>query len=169
MILNLSVKAHSFVYCSVYQGPNETTVYHNSGHGHFHQDIYIVEGKSYYTITDTNSLSGGESFTEISAKNKYDLTAYKDKYVITKTKDVGCSMMMFNPIPDTKKLNIEIIDKPQSMHVSAGEDRITIVCITGPITVKEKQLNSMQYAVIFPNTTHEVIIPENSICALVTG
>jgi hypothetical protein len=169
MILNHSVKAHSFIYCSVYQGPNETTIYHNSGNGHFHQDIYIAEGKSFYTITDTNSLKGGETFTEISAKNKYDLTEYKDKYVITQTKDIGCSMMMFNPIPDTKKLDIEIVDTPGSIYLSAGDERITIVCITGPITIKNKQLSSMQYSVIFPNTTQELIIPENSICAIVTG
>lgn len=167
MILNNSVNTNSFVYCSVYQSPNETTNYFNLGNGHFHQSIYIVEGEITYTFSDTQELSGSEQYTTLSAGQSLDLTPSKGKYVVTKTANVGASMIMFNPIPDTKTLSVEYVTGNKT--ITAGSERVTVVCVTGPVTIKDKTLNSGQYAVVFANTSAELVQSENTICALVAG
>ena len=86
---------------------------------------------------------------------------------ITKTADVGASMVMFNPIPESKHLDIEYTSENKT--ISAADSRVTVICITGPVTIKDKTLNSGQYAVVFANTSAELIQSDDTICALVTG
>jgi hypothetical protein len=78
-------------------------------------------------------------------------------------------MMMFNPIPHDRKLNVEIVKGPTTIEVVAGGDRTTVVCITGPVIIKGKRLESQQYATVFADTTASLEIPLNGICALVKG
>ena len=167
MILNNAINTNSFVYCSVYQSPNETTNYFNSGNGHFHESIYIIEGEISYAFADTQTLTGSETFSQLAKGQTIDLAASKGKYVITKTADVGASMVMFNPIPESKHLGIEYTS--ESKTISDADSRVTVICITGPVTIKDKTLNSGQYAVVFANTSAELIQSDDTICALVTG
>lgn len=167
MILNQSINTNSFIYCSVYQSPYETTNYYNTGNGHFHESIYIVDGEITYTFADNQELSGSETFSTLAKGQFLDITASKGKYVITKTADVGSSMVMFNPIPETKHLTVEFVTGDKT--VTAGNDRVTVVCVTGPVTIKDKILNSGQYAVVFADTSAKLVQSENTICALVTG
>jgi hypothetical protein len=169
MILNNATNAKSFVYCSVYQSPNETTNYYNSGDGHFHESIYIIEGSAEYTVSPTAELSDNETYQPLTAGQLYDITSTKEQYVITKTNTVGASMMMFNPIPGDRHLQIQIVDGPSTIIVASGDVRTTVVCVTGPVTIKDKTLGSLQYAVIFSNTSATLTLPENTICALVSG
>jgi hypothetical protein len=169
MILNNATNAKSFVYCSVYQSPNETTNYYNSGNGHFHESIYIIEGTAEYTTSTTAELSGNETYLPLTAGQLYDITNTQGQYVITKTDVNGASMMMFNPIPEDKQLNVKIVNGPNTVTVESADVRTTVVCVTGPVTIKDKTLNSLQYAVVFANTSADLILPENTICALVVG
>ena len=167
MIINHSVNTNSFIYCSVYQSPHEQTNYYNAGNGHFHESIYIIEGEISYAFADTQTLTGSETFSQLAKGQTIDLTASKGKYVITKTADVGASMIMFNPIPESKHLGIEYTS--ESKTISAADSRVTVICITGPVTIKDKTLNSGQYAVVFANTSAELLQSDDTICALVTG
>lgn len=169
MIINNAVNVNSFVYCSVYQGPNETTNYYNSGNGHFHESIYLVEGEASYTAADTEVESPNDVYLPLVTDKLTDITHSKGKYVITKTGAAGASMIMLNPIPENKQLAVEIVKGAQTVTVTAKEQRITVICITGPVTIKGKVLQSMQYAVVFANTSTTLVLPENTICALVTG
>lgn len=169
MIFNSAVKNNSFVYCSVYQSPHETTNYYNTGNGHYHQAIYIVEGGARTVLADAETATGNETPIDLIAGNFYDLTGGHGKHVITKTEDVGMSMIMFNPIPETKKLKFEILKGAQRRVITAGDQRITVVCVTGPVQIKNKELASMQFAVVFSETSAELIMGEHHICILVTG
>lgn len=169
MIVNNAVNVNSFIYCSVYQGPNETTNYFNSGNGHFHESIYLVEGNATYAAADTATESLSDVYYPLVADKLTDITHSKGKYVITKTGHYGASMIMFNPIPESKQLDVEIVKGAQTLTVTAADQRITVICITGPVTIKDKVLQSMQYAVVFANTETTLVLSENTICALVTG
>lgn len=169
MIVNNAINVNSFIYCSVYQGPNETTNYFNSGNGHFHESLYLVEGLATYTISDTGIESTNDVYYPMVANELLDIGHSQGKYVIAKTTTNGASMIMFNPIPDSKQLAVEIVKGAQSLTVAASDQRITVICITGPVTIKNKILQSMQYAVIFANTETTLVLSENTICALVTG
>jgi redox-sensitive bicupin YhaK (pirin superfamily) len=76
--------------------------------------------------------------------------------------------MMFNPIPDSRNLKVDIVKGPATRTVTADASRTTIVCITGPITANDKTLVSLQHAKVFSGKTAELVVPENSVCALVT-
>ena len=169
MIINNAVNTNSFIYCSVYQGPNETTSYYNSGNGHFHETIYLVEGTAEYALSDSAELQGSEEFINLEAGLVYNISNSKGKYVITKTKNIGASMIMLNPIPEDKKLEVEIIKGAVTKTITAGDQRVTVICLTGPITIKDKTLSSMQYAVVFANTSATLQLSENTDCAVVTG
>lgn len=169
MIINYATNTNSFIYCTVYQGPNEITNYYNSGDGHYHRSIYLTEGSAEYTVSESEILSGDETYIPLESKILYDIAHTKGKYVITRTNNVGAAMIMFNPIPENKELKIEILNGPGNRDIATESVRITAVCITGPITIKNKILHSLQYAVIFTNSLTTLDLPENSICALVTG
>lgn len=169
MIINHSVNTNSFIYCSVYQSPHEQTNYYNAGNGHFHESIYLIEGTATYAFSEAQELQGNEEFKTLESDILTDISESRGKYVITKTASTGASMLMLNPIPETKQLSVEIVKGISTKEVVAGAKRITVICLTGPITIKEKTLASMQYAVVFANTSVTLTLPENTVCALVTG
>ena len=79
------------------------------------------------------------------------------------------TLISFNPIPDTRLLDVEIIKGPQTKTVTADKERVTVVCITGPITANGKSLASLQHAKVFPEKSAELNLPKNSIVALVSN
>ena len=168
MILNNAVNAGGFIYCMAYWSPNERITYFNSGDGHYHQYVYIVDGEGYGEVRLTEN---GEIFRSDNTKRVgelLDLSDTKGMYHTTVTKEQSLNMIMFNPIPDTRILDVEIITGPITKIVTATDKRVTVVCITGPITANDKLLASLQHAKIFSGKTAELNLPENTVCALVS-
>jgi hypothetical protein len=167
MILNNAVNAGGFIYCMAHWTPNESNTYLNTGNGHFHQAAYIVDGEGIAELRETADGPAVRREEGNGTGMLLDLRPTKDLYHTTSTKDKSLTMIMFNPIPDTRDLIIEIV-KSGSRTVTATDKRIVIVCITGPVTANDKTLVSLQHAKIFPGKTVELVVPENSVCALVT-
>lgn len=169
MILNNAVNAGNFIYCMAHISPNETYTYINDGHGHYHQFAYIIEG---YGVAEIRNTPDGEivefNDTKPVPGTLLDLSHSKGQYHTTKTFENGLTFIFFNPIPDTRILDVEILKGETTRTVTAGENRIIVVCITGPITANGKTLESLQHAKIFPGKTAELTLPSGSICALVT-
>lgn len=151
-----------------YAGPNETTTYLNDGHGHFHQAIYVVDGACIGTVRD---LDGNEIITKPSVPvGELDSTLIDTKGTMhtVETKDQGMTFIAFNPIPDTRVLKIETIKGPTTKTITPTDSRVTVVCITGPVTANDKELKSLQHAKVFPGKTAELVLPEHTVCALVS-
>ena len=169
MIVNQAINVGGFVYCISYYGPHTKYTYFNGNDGHYHQWLYIVDGDASAEVRDTED----QSQTPIYTDSKHvpgallDVSASKDKYVTTITDTNGLSMIMFNPIPTTRDLNVEIIKGIDTKTITATDKRITIVCIIGPVTVNDKTVESLQHVKIFPGKTVEVNLPEHTVCALV--
>lgn len=168
MILNNAVNAGGFIYCMAYWSPNERITYFNDGDGHYHQYVYIVDGEGYGEVRLTEN---GEIFRSDNTKRVdelLDLSDTKGMYHTTVTKEQSLNMIMFNPIPDTRILDVEIIKGPITKTVTTTDKRVTVVCITGPITANDKTLASLQHAKIFPGKSAELNLPENTVCALIS-
>jgi hypothetical protein len=167
MILNNSINAGSFIYCMAYFGPNETNTYYNIGHGHYHQCIYIVDGQGLGCIKDDqgNILALDDTNRQ---GQLVDLSDTKGLFHETKTTEHGLTVVMFNPIPDTRILNVEILKGAGSHTITATDKRKTLVCITGPIKANDKELVTLQHAKILPNKTVDLHLPENTVCAIVS-
>jgi len=167
MILNNAVNAGGFIYCMASFTPWEFNEYHNIGDGHYHQWCYIINGwgKSELKDLDGNVLRTVEEKTR--PNDLIDLTPAKDLLHCTTVFDSPLSMILFNPIPDTRNIQVEIV-KNGTKTITATDVRTTAVCITGPVTINDKQLKSLQHAKIFPGKTAEVTVPDHSILALVT-
>jgi hypothetical protein len=152
-----------------YYGPHTNYTYFNGNDGHYHQWLYIVDGAASAEVRDTEDRSQTPIYTD----SKHvpgvllDVSASQDKYVTTTTDDIGLSMMMFNPIPTTRDLDVEIVKGITTKTITAGDRRITLVCIIGPITVNDKTVESLQHVKIFPGKTVEIALPEHTVCALV--
>ena len=86
----------------------------------------------------------------------------------TTTTDTGLTVVMFNPIPDTRVLDVEILKGASKHTITATDTRKTLVCITGPIQANDKELVTLQHAKIFPGKTVELTLPENTVCAIVS-
>ncbi len=168
MILNNSINAGNFIYCMANWSTHEKNTYLNSGDGHYHQFGYIVDGHGIAEISNTQ----GGTVIEFNDTNQpgalIDLSHSKDMYHTTTTTDSTLTMMLFNPIPATRNLKVEILTGPITKTISADTNRIVIVCITGPVTANDKTLESLQHAKIFPGKTVELTLPENTVCALVS-
>ena len=168
MILNNAVNAGGFIYCMAYWSPNERITYFNDGAGHYHQFAYIVDGEG---TAEIRQIENGD-LLKVDGTNRVgsllDLSDTKGMYHTTSTKEHSLNMIMFNPIPDTRILDVEIVKGPVTKTVVAADKRITVVCITGPITANDKTLASLQHAKIFPGKTAELNLSENTVCALVS-
>ena len=166
MILNNAVNVGNFIYCMTYLSPNESGPYYNSGNGHYHQWVYVVSGSGKAKIS--NEENGPITLIkDVFWTGKIvDKSDTRGKYSRISTTE-GLSMIFFNPIPDTLNLAVEIVHGPITKTITAEDKRITVVCITGPITVNDKTVESLQHAKIFSGKTAELNLPENTICALV--
>lgn len=169
MIINHSVNVGGFAYCMTYYGPHTKYTYFNGNDGHYHQWLYIVDGAASAEIRDSGDLTQSPVYTDSEHVPGVllDVSASQGKYVTTTTGDVGLSMLMFNPIPATRELDVEIVKGITNKIVTAENTRITIVCINGPITVNDKTVESLQHVKVFPGKTVTITLPEHTVCALV--
>jgi hypothetical protein len=169
MILNHAVNVGGFLYCATYQGPHTTYTYFNDNDGHYHRWLYMIDGSAVVAVRDNNELTEDPVYTDSghSAGTLIDVSPSQGKYVTTTTDEIGLSMMMFNPIPATRELDVEIVKGITTKTITAENTRITLVCVIGPITVNDKTVESLQHVKIFPGKTVEVNLPEHTVCALV--
>ena len=168
MILNNAINAGNFIYCMAHFSPNESNTYHNQGNGHFHQYLYIVDGQG---IVENRETADGPAIRREEGNGVgmlVDLTSTRGLFHTTITNENSLTVILFNPIPDTRILDVEIITGPITKIVTATDKRVTVVCITGPITANDKLLASLQHAKIFSGKTAELNLPENTVCALVS-
>jgi hypothetical protein len=168
MISHSAVNTGDFIYCSVYQGPHETTVYFNDYDKSYHQAIYLIEGNIDTYPSTTVDLASDAVNAPLVKGILYDISHTKGMYVIGKTQTDGASMVMFNPVPCTETLNIEMVSGAQTREVTAGAKKVTIVCLTGPVAINNNTVDSMQFAKVFPGKTATITLTEGSICALVS-
>lgn len=168
MVFN-SFNAGSFVYCNYYQGPNEINTYYNSKDGHYHSWIYLEYGQATAEVRDTEDMTTTPLYTDDQpAGSLIDQSRSQGKYVTTITTDQACAMMLFNPIPETDKLSIEIVKGAQTKTITATDKRITIVCISGSIDVNDSNLVTLKHAKVFPGKTATIVSADNSVYALVS-
>jgi hypothetical protein len=168
-MINTVTNVGPFAYCSIYQFPHTSITYFNDGDGHYHQAVYIVDGEAEVEVRDSDDESTKPAYIQgnDSAGSLIDETASRGKYVKTITKDVGLMMVTFNPIPSTRELDIEIVKGSKTREITTVDNRITVVCLTGTVTINDKELVNLQYAKILPGKTVTLTLPKNSICALV--
>lgn len=169
MIFNHAVNVGGFIYCATYYGPHTTGTYFNSNDGHYHQWLYIIDGQAVATNRLTADISTEPTLVRSgdAPETLIDVSNGKGQYITTTTDDVGLSMMMFNPIPATQELTIEIVKGIAIKTIITTDKRITLVCILGPITVNDKTVDSLQHVKIFPGKTVTISLPEHTVCALV--
>lgn len=169
MILNHAVNVGGFLYCATYQGPHTTYTYFNDNDGHYHRWLYMIDGSAMVDVRKNNDITEAPVYRDTGhlAGTLIDVSPSQGKYVTTITGDIGLSMIMFNPIPATRELNVEIVKGPTSKIVTASENRITLVCINGPITVNDKIVESLQHVKVFPGKTVTISLSEHTVCALV--
>lgn len=171
MIINNAVNAGGFIYCNTYYSPKESNEYFNSGDGHYHQALYILDGQATATVSNT---PGGEPIPSLTRSNDpvhtlIDLSETKDKYVNTVTDDVGLGIIMFNPLPANKVLRFEIVNGPvtRAVECGAGDKRVTIVGLVGSSTANTKQINSLQFARVTPGKVVDLTVADGGVVALV--
>jgi len=169
MIFNHAVNVGGFIYCTTYYGPHTVGNYFNDNDGHYHQWLYIIDGDAHAEVHESADPASPLVYADDnhSPGTLLDVSPSKGKYVITTTTNSSLSMIMFNPIPHTRELNVEIVKGITTKTVTAGDRRVTIVCIIGPITVNDKTVESLQHVKIFPGKTVEITLPEHTVCALV--
>jgi len=168
MILNNAINAGNFIYCMAHFSPNESNTYHNQGNGHFHQYLYIVDGQG---IVENRETADGPAIRREEGNGVgmlVDLTATRGLFHTTITNETSLTVILFNPIPETRNLKVEIIKGEQSQIITADDNRKVIVCITGPVIANNKTLMSLQHAKIFPGKTVELAVPKHSVCAIVS-
>lgn len=168
MILNNAINAGNFIYCMAHFSPNESNTYHNQGNGHFHQYLYIVDGQG---IVENRETADGPAIRREEGNGVgmlVDLTATRGLFHTTITNENSLTVILFNPIPETRNLKVEIIKGEQSQIITANDNRKVIVCITGPVIANNKTLMSLQHAKIFPEKTVELAVPKHSVCAIVS-
>lgn len=167
MIITQSVNLTSCIACFVYQSKGETTKYFNDNVGHYHKWLYITEGALDTYMSDTATLPTDSTLIPLISGKVYDLEPSKGKYVFASAKNTGASMLMLNPTPIDLPITVEILTGKQTKELTARE-RLTILCVTGPMEANGKPINSMQYATL-NNKAATITLYDTSVVALITG
>ena len=128
----------------------------------------IISGGATGEIRDTEDGPVVKTYKDEVQGNTVDMSPSQGKYHTTITGADGMAVIMFNPIPATRKLTLEVIEGEKSKRVTAGDKRITIVCISGPVTANDKTLETLQFAKVLPGQSVALVVPKDSTCALVS-
>ena len=167
-MINVVTSAGPFSYCTAYQIPNTSITYLNDGDGHYHQLAYIISGGATGEIRATEDGAIIKTYKDKVKGDLVDMSPSQGKYHTTITAADGMAVIMFNPIPATRKLTVEILEGAVAKTVTAGENRITLVSISGPVYANSKTLDSLQFAKILPGQSIRLDVPVDSTCALVS-
>lgn len=166
-MINNDVNAGNFIYCMTHWGPYENKSIHNAGNGLYHQYTYLIDGN--LKIEFRNAPDGEVKEIVDSKTAGYRLLDHSvlPRYETVITESEGTTAMFFNPIAETRLLNVDIYE--EGIYTLGLKDkRITIVCIQHRVFANGHKLIAMQHAVIFPGKTAELVVPEHGICAAVS-
>ena len=166
-MINNDVNAGSFIYCMTHWGPYEVKKIHNVGNGLYHQYTYLIDGNLKIEFRDSPDGDVKHILDSTISSQKFLDHAPLPKYETVSTQADGVTAMFFNPISETRLLNVEIY-KEGSYTVGLADKRMTIVCIQKEVYANGNKIMVMQHATIFPGKTAKLVVPENSICALVS-
>jgi len=150
MIVQNSVNTGGFLYCNLYVGPHQTGEYLNDGTGHYHQAAYIIEGDGTATSSAEKPPLPRET-SHLTTGLFVDLSHSRGANTDIKTYETGTSMMFFNPIPDTRELDIVIAKgkDTQTLQLTPQDGiRTVIVSIVGTAIANSKELKASQYAIV---------------------
>jgi len=169
-MINNDVIAGNFFYCVNHWFPGDSKKYHNSGNLFYHQYSYLIDGSCSIEFRDTEDgevVTTIDSATAIANGTERLLDHTGIPLYETISTDDGVTIMFISPTDITKPITAEL-KKAGTHTIVATDKRITIVCVRGPVQANEQELINMQYAVVLPGKSAELIIPENGICALVS-
>ena len=188
MPINDFAKVGEFGYCTTYIEPENEFTYYNDGAGHYHKAIYVVDGRGMaetrisedksVTPTIIKHFEQGELFiTEaeegVEPGNEWGPYGRDSRacWITSKTGNIGCCTIMFNPIPEERHLDFQVVKGSEHSNytVTAGENRITIVCVTNKAKANGKTLEFLQYAKVFPGNTVELELNPATVVILVTS
>ena len=164
MILNNTINAGTFVYCSAFSSPHETLIAHLSGNGHYSQWTYVVSGEAHRIYSrDKDGVDIVAEFTA-SSDTLIDTSEYMGLFNIITTKDQHASVVNFNPLPADSKIKVDILHSGvHNIQISPFDT--CILCISGSISVGGRELKALQHAKIRINTT--INIPPYSVACVV--
>lgn len=162
------VIAGNFYYCVNHWFPHQSKKFYNSIESTkgYHQYSYVIDGKCIGEFRDSENGTIVQTIESTSLDNSFLDHSGLPKYETVST-DEGVTMMFFSPMNNSKPISVQI--KNQGTYdITTSDKRITIVCIIGPVSANDKELISMQHAVVFQGKTAKLTIPENGVCALVS-
>ena len=168
MVLNNTVRARTFIYCSAFFGPNESVEYFSGGDGYYHQYIYIIHGSGVveYRTHSTGDIIHREDSNL--AGQLLDVSCYQNMYKTTITTNDPIASIQFNPLPTTRQLNIKILK--EGMHViDVCNEELSVVCIAGKPTIGDKVLYALQHARVSKNSSIVLKLGIHDICAIVSS
>jgi hypothetical protein len=167
-MINNDVNAGNFIYCMTHWGPYESKQFYNVGNGLYHEYTYLIDGNLKIEFRNTPE---GEIVEVVDSKTAgyklLDHTKKEAKYETVITEAEGTTAMFFNPIAETRRLDVNIVEEG-SHTIVAKDKRITIVCIVSSAMANSQKILSMQHAIVFPGKTAELVIPKHGVCALVS-
>lgn len=185
MPINTFAKVGEFGFCTTYCEPYTDYTYINDGTGHYHVASYVVDGEGQAESRPTSDNSGAPGYVqELKKGNLYLLKAPTDVdvfgphghdgrgvWVRTTTEDTGMLQVLFNPIPEERKLEFEVVKGKdiQSIKVTAEEKRKTIVCVQSYVMAKDKRIDSGQFAKVLPGNSVDVELSTGSVIIIVTS
>ena len=185
MPINTFAKVGEFGFCTTYCEPYTDYTYINDGTGHYHVASYVVDVEGSAESRPTNDTSTPPRYVqELKKGNLYLLKAPEELdifgpyghdgrgvWVRTTTQDTGMLQVLFNPIPEERKLEFEVVkgNDTDSITVTAEEKRKTVVCVQSYILANDKRIDTGQFAKILPGNTAQVQLNKGSVIIIVTS
>jgi hypothetical protein len=155
-----SVLGRGFSMCFGEFTPGEIDSFDNTGDAHANQVVYLFFGNV------TASQNG--KIIQVMPKSITDMSSFVNTPYSTVAGNDGAYWMAINPIPATKKYNIEIAQNGISTIQSTTKECV-IVCADGSITVNSKLINKEQFTRVIKNNSVTLNVPEGSIAFIMTA
>lgn len=155
MIVQNTIQCRGFSLCIGHMSSGDVLQHQNSGDGIFNQFVFLHAGSAV-------ASSDGKPSVALQADVLTDLTPFAGSQIIYVGGENGALWTGINPTPDTKRYSTQLIDTEQTVDVPSSGEECAIVCLSGVITVNDKQIPQHKYARVLPNRTVRLSVPANA-------
>jgi hypothetical protein len=160
MISYKTTACRGFVLCVGSALPGDVLTQPNKGAGVAIQYVYVYRGNA--TVTD------GSTTKELPSKQLLNLTNYMGREISFAMLGDPTMWVAINPAPEATRFTAEFVGGGETLVVTGGEQRKTILCLEGSILCNEVSVAALKYAPVRDDITVTLVVPEDSAAVVLT-
>jgi hypothetical protein len=160
MISYKTIACRGFVLCVGSALPEDVLVQPNTGAGVAMQYAYVYRGHA--------AITNGRTTEALPGRQLLNLTKYMGTEVTFTMLGDPTMWIAINPASEGTRFTAEFVGGGETITVSGGDQRKTILCLEGEVLCNEISVAALKYAPVRNDSTVTLDVPEGSAAVVLT-